>query len=576
MSKVFVLGLDGATLDVMLPMIEQGELPEFKRIMENGCFGSLKSVVPPLSPPAWVSFATGKSPGKNGIVGFTRMDTDRYRLNLVNGQDNQSRTMWDIAGSAEKKVVVLNVPMTYPPRPVNGLMISGLDTPNLQSTFTHPPGLKNELFSHFPDYKINLQLGGYLQNDRRRKTALRMILKSIESRYAVTEYFMTRYPWDLFVVKFNNPDIVQHHYWKYMDRRHPAHDAYAPELFKQAIGSVYKKLDEVAGRILGQLDSDTTLVVMSDHGAGARINKTVYINEWLRENGYLTTRSQPEGGSRARSASSGGLGSRLQSGLIKPLSFLFRHTSPGLRVFLKNMAPQMFSKLSTHLKFSNWLNDIDWSKTSAFLAEQEHIRINEKGVYPEGIVTSAGYEGLRTKIIEQLKELRDQETDESVFEDVLTREQAFNVTGDSFLPDIQLVTREAKYDITGTLTRNCPRDGMPVVRFEPDFREANGMHRPKGILFVHGAQCKQGLAIEKANITDLCPTILALLGVAIPTDLDGRAITEIFTEDFLKANPIEYKDYGSGGSQPPNSELGYSSSEEAALVGNLKSLGYMD
>src|SRR3972149_2608030 len=251
MDKVFVLGLDGATPDIMMPMIERGELPAFEEMIRRGGYGRLQSTIPPISPPAWTAFATGKNPGK--------------------------------------KVILINVPMTYPPKPVNGLLVSGLDTPDIHSDFTYPAVLKQEILSKFPEYRINLHLGGYLQTDRRRKKALQMIFDSIETRYRVACYLMDNYPWDFFIVKFNNPDIVQHHFWKYMDPDHPEYQADSCEEFKKAIFTVYKQLYRVAASIMKRLDPKTTLVVLSDHGAGPRINKTVYLHECLRNNGYLST-----------------------------------------------------------------------------------------------------------------------------------------------------------------------------------------------------------------------------------------------------------------------------------------------
>jgi len=572
-GRVFVLGLDGATLDVMMPMIERGELPAFKKIMTSGGCGRLRSVAPPLSPPAWVSFATGKNPGKNGIIGFTRMVPNTYKLALVSGQDNQSRTVWELLSDAGKKVIVLNVPMTYPPRPVNGLMISGLDTPDVHSDFTYPPSLKEEIFSRFPDYRINLQLGGYLQSDRRRRTALRMILDNIDSRYRVTEYLMDQYPWDFFIVKFNNPDIVQHHFWKYMDPDHPEYDPGCADDLRQAIFSVYRRLDEVASLVMEKLDEDTTFLVMSDHGAGARINKVVYLNEWLRERGYLKAL---DGRQRSHGRLKSGLPGRIFSCGNKLLSFLFRNTSPKARIFLKNLAPRTFSRLSLHFKFSGWLSAIDWSQTSAFLAEQECLRINLKDVYPQGVVEKRDYLKVRDKIIRELKSLRDPETAETVFEDVLAREEAFGVPDDDTLPDIQLITREAKYDITGRLVKKGAFSGNTFVRKESHARSANGMHRPEGVFFMKGPHASTGLKLEGLKLVDVCPTILFAMDMPVPMDMDGKVIDKAFQNDFMKTHPVEYKEYGRYRESPEEPAAVYSSDEESKLVDNLRSLGYMD
>ena len=573
MHKVFVLGLDGATLDVMTPMMSRGELPAFAQMAAQGVHGPLQSVVPPLSPPAWVSFATGKYPGKHRIIGFTRMVPHSYRLQLVTGRDNRAQSLWNLAGREGKKVIVVNVPMTYPPQPVNGLMISGLDTPDVHSDFTYPASLKDELFSKVPEYKVNLQLGAYLQSDGRRLAALRMILRDIEARHRAVAYLMDQYPWDLFIVKFNNPDIVQHHFWKYMDPAHPDHDPGSREEFRNAIFSVYRKLDDVTSSIMGKLGQDCTFVVMSDHGAGARVNKVVYVNEWLRDKGHLRSVIKGRGkGDWLR----GKLLRQLYSYGNRSLSFLFQNTSPKVRRFLKDLAPKTFSRLSLHFKFSGWLSAIDWSQTAAFLAEQECIRINVKGVYPHGTVEPRDYVTVRDRIIHELKSLRDPETQETVFEDVLTREQAFGIPDDHALPDIQLVTREAKYDITGKLLEPGSLPEETFVRTEPKARHANGMHRPSGVFFAKGPECNAEVALEDLRLVDLCPTILFALGLSLPTDMDGRVIKEAFRRDVLERCPIEYRDEVAGGETWQEPSNVYSSEEESKLVDNLKSLGYMD
>ena len=572
MDKVFVLGLDGATPDIMMPMIEKGELPAFKEIIRRGAYGRLKSTIPPISPPAWTAFATGKNPGKNGILGFTRMIPNSYQLKLMSGADNQSKTLWELLSQAGKKVIVMNVPMTYPPRPVNGLLISGLDTPDIHSDFTYPAELKQEILSKFPEYKINLHLGGYLQTDRRRKKALQMIYDSIETRYRVADYIMDNYPWDFFIVKFNNPDIVQHHFWKYMDPDHPEYQADSCEEFKQAIFTVYKQLDRVAASIMKRLDPKTTLVVLSDHGAGPRINKTVYINEWLRNNGYLSTVWDTNGISNKKWRS---LRNHVSTSLHTPVSFMFRHTSPGVRIFLKNMMPGAFSTLSLSFKYSGGLSSIDWSKTIAFLAEEECIRMNVKGVYPQGILDKEGYFQCRSKIIRKLKQLKDPETRETIFEDVLSREDAFYGSDDKELPDIKLVTREAKYDITGKWFQDRKIQDNIFVKNEKHSRGANGMHRYEGVFFINGPYCLPHIELENIKLIDVCPTILFQMGIPIPKDMDGTIMKEAFHSDFLTKHPICYEDTGEDVSNRVAQPV-YSAQDESKIVDHLRSLGYIE
>jgi len=219
---------------------------------------------------------------------------------------------------------------------------------------------------------------------------------------------------------------------------------------------------------------------------------------------------------------------------------------------------------------------IDWSKTTAFLAEQECVRINLAGSYPQGIVGQEDYVKIRDQVMDALRGIQDPWTGESVFSAVRSREEAFGVSEDMTLPDIQMVTREAKYDISGKLVleKSLPQ-GM-FVGVEKNARAANGMHRPEGIFFLSGPGCKPNVDVTGTTLTDLCPTILFLLGVPVPTDLDGRIVDEAFEEDFLSRQPREYSERDEQRRVPEESDTVYSSDEEAMLIDNLKSLGYMD
>ena len=171
--KVFILGLDGATLDIIKPLIEKGELTNFKKLIESGTHGTLWSTIPAVSAPAWTSFATGKNCGKHSIIGFTKRDKNNgYKIKYLTGNDNKSLTLWEVLSRKGKSVVVINVPMTYPPKKVNGILVSGSDAVTTNASFTYPASFKEEIFKVSSDYKINLMLRGYLSNDRRRHKAL--------------------------------------------------------------------------------------------------------------------------------------------------------------------------------------------------------------------------------------------------------------------------------------------------------------------------------------------------------------------------------------------------------------------
>jgi len=143
--KVFCVGLDGATFDLIRPWVAAGELPHLEKIMQGGVWGELESVIPPISAPAWTSFMTGKNPGKHGIFGFTKQKRGSYEERFVNRQLIKSETLWKGLGDSGKKVIVVNVPITYPPEEVNGCLVSGMDAPSTKSPYAYPPELREKI-----------------------------------------------------------------------------------------------------------------------------------------------------------------------------------------------------------------------------------------------------------------------------------------------------------------------------------------------------------------------------------------------------------------------------------------------
>src|ERR1700745_805664 len=136
--KIVIIGLDSATGDLIRPWADQGLLPNLRKISENGVSGELESAIPPLTPPAWTSFMTGKNPGKHGIFHFLEPQPGSYAMRYANAGSRRSPTIWQLLSSAGRNVGTVNVPFTYPPEQIQGFQISGMDTPSEKSPFIHP------------------------------------------------------------------------------------------------------------------------------------------------------------------------------------------------------------------------------------------------------------------------------------------------------------------------------------------------------------------------------------------------------------------------------------------------------
>jgi predicted AlkP superfamily phosphohydrolase/phosphomutase len=565
--KIFILGLDGATFDIIDPMIAKGQLPQIDKLIKEAVRANLKSTVIHNSPPAWTSFATGKNPGKHGILGFTSMDPHSYKLNLVYGSHNTEKAMWEIAGDVNKKVIVVNIPMTYPPSAVNGILISGLDAPSTEVDFTYPKEVKREILTVSPNYKINLHLGGYLTTDKKRIEALDIIKETTEAMVKVLIHLMTSYPWDLFVVRFNSPDNVQHQYWSFMDENHPEHKPDSPIVLKNAIHSVYQQLDAVTKTILKHISlDDTSLMVMSDHGGGPRLGKSIFVNEWLRDLGYLSKIGDHQTGWRRHSK----LILDRARHFIKQsvLGFLLKTLPPDLKAKLMKLIPFAAGVTATFLRFSG----IDWKRTKVFAAEMEGLRVNLQGKYPDGIVKQEAYNELCSRVIEEAEKLIDPETGRRIFRFAKRAGDVFSGDHVGNFPDIILKTSD-EYYISPKFFRGKKPNGSYLMK-DAHWRKISGSHRPYGIFIMKGPDCQAGKDLGVVDIVDLCPTALFQLGIPIPDDCDGVVINEAFKAEFLASNPIRYSEANKSGAQDLKDV--YSAAEKAELKDSLKALGYLD
>ena len=161
-----VIGLDCA--DPKLTFEEFfDELPNIRKIALKGSYGSLKSTIPPITVPAWMSMMTGKDPGILGIYGFTNRKNYSYdSVMFANSKMIKEKTVWDILGENNLKSIILGIPLTYPPKPINGHLITSFLTPSTKSEYTYPKELKKEIESWVGEYMFDVD--NFRSNDKER------------------------------------------------------------------------------------------------------------------------------------------------------------------------------------------------------------------------------------------------------------------------------------------------------------------------------------------------------------------------------------------------------------------------
>ncbi|MCF6147047.1 MAG: sulfatase-like hydrolase/transferase [Candidatus Kuenenia sp.] len=529
-EKVFVIGIDGATFDIIGPWLEEGKLPHLKSLIDNGCSGTLESSVPPISPVAWPSFFTGVNPGKHGIFDFIEKSNIDHNIHFMNRTNCKAQPVWWYLNQAGYTTTIINIPGTYPPDKIDGFMISGLDTPSTKSEFTHPRQFKNELKAAVGDYIIDLEHNPVLMNNPQKYVD--HMIDMVKVREKTAHYLMTKYPVDFFMIVFTATDRVQHSFWRYKDKEHPGH---SPGL-EDAIYTVYKQVDDAIGRLLDELDDTTNVIVMSDHGMYG-VYKSVDVNRWLLENGFL---------------------------VLKKESPFFK-----LKDFYKR-AKRKYLKKAEKILFDHY---IDWSKTRAyFIGSWGNIFVNVKGREPYGIVNPGEeYESIREEIIRKLSTLTDPENGKPVIKTILKKEDIFAGEYVNKSPDLVIMWNE-KYNSIKTLYEKLRSGGRNGV-IQP-FKQLCGDHAPNGIFIYKSPHVKKGITNMKAKITDLLPTILYTMDVAVPNSIDGRILNEIFTEEFLRKKSAKYddKEY----TFETEEQSVYSDEDSQKIAERLTDLGYFD
>jgi predicted AlkP superfamily phosphohydrolase/phosphomutase len=426
--------------------------------MEEGIYGELESTIPPITVPAWTSMMTGKSPGKLGFYGFrNRADYSYDGMVFANSQYIREDTVWDILSRGRKRSVVIGVPQTYPPKPINGCLITSFLTPDTTRQYTYPPELKGEVENLVGEYMLDVD---NFRTDEKEQL-LHQIHEMTEKRFRVAKYLMTTKPWDFFIVVEIGLDRMHHGFWKFFDKGHRKYRAGSK--FEGAIKEYYLYLDRHVGEMLSVVGKDTAVVVVSDHGAKG-MEGGVCINEWLMEKGYLALKEKP-----------------------------------------REMVP--LSKVK-----------IDWDRTTAWGEGGYYCRLflNVKGREPRGTIERSMYDEVRDRLKRELEDLAD-DRGNHMGTRVFKPEEIYPVVN-GIPPDLIVYFGDLRWRSVGSV-------GIGSVHtFENDTGPDEANHSQHGTFIMRAPGMKARGNVSGLHIMDVAPTVLKLLGLRVPEDMEGKVI----------------------------------------------------
>lgn len=514
-EKLLIIGLDGATFAAIIPLIKKGKIPTLKKIMKEGVFGNLESSVPPVSCPAWPSFMTGKNPKKHRVLDWFKYDKN-YMKSFNSAKEIKGKRFWDYLNNQGLFCGTINVPITYPPYPIKGFMISGFLALKEDSEFTYPPELKQELLER--GYMID-PVNRYSLSD---ESFLKKMREVMEMRKNIILYLIKNKKWDVLVAVFR-PEPIQHRFWK--------------EDTMDVIDDTYERLDGYIKEILETVSKDTNIMIISDHGFGDMPDYNIYFNTWLSNKGFFLLK---------------------QTKKKIPLDKIYRIlVKMGLK-WTKYLVGHKLDKL----RFINYEEDVDWKNTKAFARISENIGfiyLNKENRFEEGILSEELTKKVKQEIEEELKKF--EVLGIKVVNKILDKNEIYGDIEEA--PDIIFeVNKKFK--------------GMEILDkkefVEIPNKDKRGWHSQKGIFMANGKDILNKGEIKAAKLIDIAPTILKLYGIEKPGDMDGKVLN-IFKKSDWKNERISYKKKEI--EKEEKQENGFSKEEEKEIKERLRSLGYL-
>lgn len=505
--RTVIFGVDGMTFRVLHPLIERGLLPNFAKLSNEGCEAILESKYPPLTPPAWMSLSTGLKPAGHGVYDFWTYDgtydeTQEYWSNRkahIVTHRKSGKAIWNILSEYGKKVLIVNVPTTYPPEPVDGIMVSGYTTPGSSGDFTYPAAFKEELFRIVPDYQIDLEVAyrEKLNTAGKVESLAEAVLRMTEKRVKLLLHLLKEKPWDFCYVAFMGADRLQHPFWEQVSGLHPATNAY------------FVKLDDALGQILAQLEPEDSLFVVSDHGFCGH-DYYFDINEYLYSKGYLYFQDAELEQARRKA---------YRAVQFRRLASLLGLRSIGRRVkrALKTAGFWKVSDFAPDGLDRPTLSNIDWAKTLAYVPSYSGFPGGFADIFLHPDITEEQTAALRADLMSQ----RHPRTDKPLIEAIYTNE----------------VYGEGPHALREPHLLLLPHPGV-TFRMElgnkylwEHLGKQFGAHHKDGVFYAWGGPFKQGFSAPPVTIYDLVPTVLHAMNLPLPHAFDGRILNELLRDN---------------------------------------------
>ncbi|MDY6905214.1 MAG: alkaline phosphatase family protein [Thermodesulfobacteriota bacterium] len=526
-----VIGLDGATFSILDPLMEAGHMPYLREFAARGVSAGLESTIPPITPPAWTTIMTGRSPSSHGILDFFRPESPGSRfLRFVSTKQLKCETIWSLMTRKERSSICLNFPVMSPPIPISGYSIPGFVTwrhlrhachpKNLMDTLKTIPGFDLKIIAH--DFGLEEKVVSGCSREESEEW-IRYHTYKDDQWVKVMTYLNDHDPCHLNALVLDSTDRLQHVYYRLLD----------PECYKDGLSGEdrqiqsilhahYRELDAMIERLAESAGPDGYVFIVSDHGFGPS-EHCFYLNSLLEQLGYLTWSD------RAVVEADGAGDVSMEA--------------------VKNHG---------HL--------LDWDRTTAFVntPSSNGITINVRGKNSKTGIAPEDYDKVVKQLRDQLLAVKHPSTGEPVVTRVWTREEAFAGTDAALAPDLTLRLWD------NGLVSTVKSDEIIKPR-----NECIGVHYPMGVFMAKGPGIKSGVRLDSLNILDVAPAMLYSQRLAVPEDYEGRVPEAMLTSEMLAANPVVIGDATSGVDGQGEDAPEMDEEDMELIMKRMKGLGYI-
>ena len=545
--RLLIIGLDGADMHLIRTAMASGGMPELSDIESRGFLSLLRSDPTLVTPSAWTNFSTGVNPGKHGVYYFVERDPGSYRRHVVTARDRRATPLWQILNRYGLRVGVMNLPLCYPADPMEGFMMAGFDSPGAGApAFSWPRDLAAEVLRRVPAYRVSAGFFG-LARSGRQTDAIGLLQEVEAARLEAVQVALDLHPVDVLIYYTNSLDALNHYLW--------GSDFFAP---RPEVLESYRVADGIIRDVQKLAAADADVIVMSDHGNGPWEKGPAYLPEVLERTGLMRragTRRSPRRVARSMARGAyGAINRRLSRETKEKLVSRF----PGLRARAQSLVG---------------MPDMDWSATKAYVSGvRSAVFLNVEGREPAGIVPRSRYEQERERVSGILRSLRDTFSGEPVVDRLDYADQVYEGPYADLAPDV-IVQWRRDIPITGLMSNLVP-GGHLKEQLGPNKRFLTGGHRDTGILAAAGPGFAGRGPERTPSLVDVAPTILSLLSVPVPEDMDGSPVPGVLSP---RGEPVrEPVSAGAGGQPESEGVAGMTAEEEAEVAESLRNLGYLE